>query len=368
MDITHVFKEVISDFGLWLDEMGIPEPVVAFGVRLVWLAVVLVCVWAVHWIARRVLLVLVHRAVRKSKATWDDVLLERGVFSRLSHIAPAVVIYAMAPVVFAGYDRAVAFMQAAAGIYMVGAGLLVANGLLDSVDQICRTSGFARKMPVKSFLQVIKIILYAAAVIIVVSLIIHKNPARLLAGLGAMTAVLMFIFKDAILGLVAGIQIMSNNMVHIGDWIEMPKYNADGDVIDISLTTVKVQNWDKTIATIPTYALVSDSFKNWRGMTESGGRRIKRAINIDMTSIRFCDEAMLARFRKFQYISEYIDAKQEELARWNADRQVDTSELVNGRRLTNIGTFRAYVAAYLRNHPKINKDMTFPISSIISWR
>ena len=343
----------------WFIGMGLPAPAAAFGVRVVWLLVVLVAAWVANWIARRVLLVLIRRAVMKSKTTWDNVLLERGVFSRLSHIAPAVVIYAMAPIVFEGFGRAVGFMQVGAGIYMVGVGLLVVNGVLDSMVEIYRTFEFARKMPIKGFLQVLKIVLYVAAVIVVVSLIIDKNPGKLLAGLGAMTAVSMLIFKDAILGLVAGIQLTTNSMVHIGDWIEMSKYGADGDVIDISLTTVKVQNWDKTIATIPTHALVSDSFKNWRGMSESGGRRIKRAINIDMTSVRFCDEAMLEKFKKFQYITDYIEAKREELAKWNADENVDDTELVNGRRLTNIGTFRAYVVAYLRCHPRIHQDMTF---------
>lgn len=343
----------------WLGGLGVPHQVSEFGVRMVWLVAVLLLAWVANWIAKGVLMTLIRRAVKKTKTTWDNVLLERGIFTRLSHLVPAVVIYSMAPIVFGGYGRAVSFMQVAAGIYMVGIGLLVVNGVLDSVVEIYRTFEFARKMPIKSFLQVIKIVIYVSATIIVISLILDKNPGKLLAGLGAMTAVLMLIFKDSILGLVGGIQLTTNNMVHIGDWIEMSKYGADGDVIDISLTTVKVQNWDKTIATIPTYALVTDSFRNWRGMTESGGRRIKRAINIDMTSVKFCDEAMLAEFSKFQYISDYIQAKKEELAKWNAAENVDESQLVNGRRLTNLGTFRAYLSAYLRHHPKIHKDMTF---------
>ncbi len=343
----------------WLVGVGVPEPAAAFVVRLVWFLAVLVAAWVANWIAKRVLLVLIRRAVKKSKTKWDDILVERGVFTRLSHIAPAVVIYLTAPVVFAGFSGAVGFMQAVAGIYMAAIGLLVVNGLLDSLVEIYRTFEFARKMPIKSFVQLVKIILYVSMGIVIVAIILKKDPTKLLAGLGAMTAVSMLVFKDSILGLVGGIQLTANNMVHIGDWIEMPKYGADGDVIDISLTTVKVQNWDKTIATIPTYALVSDSFKNWRGMSESGGRRIKRAINLDMTSVRFCDEPMLEKFKKFQYITGYIEAKREELAQWNADEHIDDTELVNGRRLTNIGTFRAYVVAYLRQHPKIHQDMTF---------
>jgi miniconductance mechanosensitive channel len=169
----------------------------------------------------------------------------------------------------------------------------------------------------------------------------------------------LLVFKDSILGLVASVQLSSNDMVRIGDWIEMPKYGADGDVIDVTLHTVKVQNWDKTITTIPAYSLISNSFKNWRGMTESGGRRIKRAIYIDMASIKFCTKEMLNRFEKFQLISEYIKSKRKEIARYNKEHNIDTSELINGRNLTNVGSFRAYVAAYLHNHPKIHRGLTF---------
>ena len=174
----------------------------------------------------------------------------------------------------------------------------------------------------------------------------------------------MLVFRDSILGFVAGIQLAANRMVSVGDWIEMPAYGADGDVLEVALTTVKVQNWDKTITTIPTYALISESFKNWRGMSESGGRRIKRSVSIDMSSIKFCDLEMLERFEKIQYISGYIEQKKNELKDFNRAMSVDTASLVNGRRMTNIGTFRAYVQAYLQNHPKINKDMTFLIRQL----
>jgi miniconductance mechanosensitive channel len=205
----------------------------------------------------------------------------------------------------------------------------------------------------------IKIVVGFTAAIIVLSILIGESPTVLLGGLGAMTAVLLLIFKDSILGFVAGIQLSTNNMVVIGDWIDMPKYGADGDVIDITLTTVKVQNWDKTITTIPTYALISDSFKNWRGMSESGGRRIKRSVYIDMTSVKFCTAETIERFRKIQYLSEYIENKTRELDEYNTARGVDNAVLVNGRRMTNLGTFRAYISAYLRNHPKIHQNMTF---------
>ena len=231
-------------------------------------------------------------------------------------------------------------------------------GLNAGVD-ILQSSKFSRDLPVKVVVQVLKLVLYSVATIAVISLIIGQSPSLLLGGLGAMTAVLMLIFKDSILGLVAGIQLSANQMVAPGDWIEMPKYGADGDVLEVALTTVKVKNWDKTITTIPTYALITESFKNWRGMSESGGRRIKRAINIDMDSIRFCDEEMLDRFAKIQYIAEYLEKKRHEISGWNAERNVDASDPLNGRQLTNLGTFRAYVVAYLRNHPMIHQEMTF---------
>ncbi len=174
----------------------------------------------------------------------------------------------------------------------------------------------------------------------------------------------MLIFKDPILRLVAGIQLSAHQMVSRGDWIEMPKYGADGDVLEVALTTVKIQNWDKTITTIPTYALITESFKNWRGMSESGGRRIKRALNIDIGSISFCDEEMLKRFSKIQYITEYLDEKRSEITHWNEERNVDAADPLNGRRLTNVGTFRAYVVAYLRHHPMIRQDMTFLVRQV----
>jgi miniconductance mechanosensitive channel len=287
-----------------------------------------------------------------SKTQWDDALAKHHVFALLSHLVPAIIIYFFAP-------DFVINMQLAAVIYMIIIGMLVINAFLSSVVDIYRTYEFARRTPIRGFMQVVKIVVFIAGGIIILGILVGRDPTKILAGFGAMTAVSMLIFKDAILGFVAGIQISANNMVHMGDWIAMPKYGADGDVIDITLTTVKVQNWDKTISTIPAYSLISDSFKNWRGMSESGGRRIKRAINLDMNTVRFCDETMLERLRKIQYLTEYIDSKKSEIDEHNKACNVIDTELVNGRRMTNVGTFRAYVIAYLKNHPKINQNMTF---------
>ena len=191
-----------------------------------------------------------------------------------------------------------------------------------------------------------------------------KSPLAILGGIGAMTAVLMLIFKDTILSFVSSIQISGYGLIHKGDWIEMPKYGADGDVIDIALHTIKVQNWDKTITVIPTSKLTEDSFKNWRGMTQSGGRRIKRSVNIDLNTVKFCDEDMIERFGKIQLISEYVKNKQEELNKYNEENNIDETQLVNGRRMTNIGTYRAYIEAYLRSHNKINHDLTYMVRQL----
>ena len=247
---------------------------------------------------------------------------------------------------------------------MILVGVFVYDSFLNSVTDIYNNYEISRQKPIKGYIQIIKIITYIFVAIFVIATLMGRSPWVLLSGLGAMTAILLLIFKDSILGLVAGVQLSVNDMVRIGDWIEMPKYGADGDVIDVSLNTVKVQNWDKTISTIPAYALISDSFKNWRGMSESGGRRIKRAVNIDMASIKFCDAEMLERFQKIQFIKDYIEKKKDELAQHNKKLNIDTSTLVNGRHMTNIGTFRAYIQAYLKNHPKIHQNMTFLIRQL----
>ena len=343
----------------WLIRLGLGEETAVFGVRMLAIVVMLALACIAYIIAKRVLLRLVKNLVERSKTIWDDILLKQKVFNRLSYFAPALVIYGMTPFVLSGSSAAITTLQLAAKICMVIVGLLVFDSFLNSVVDIYRTFEFSHKRPIRGFVQGAKIVLFVLAGIVILGMITGHSPTIVLGSFGAMMAVFMLIFKDSILGFVAGIQLSANGMIHIGDWIEMPKYGADGDVIDVALTTVKVQNWDKTIATIPTYALISDSFKNWRGMSESGGRRIKRAIYIDMSSVTFCTNQMLQKFKKFKYVSEYLERKIEEIKEHNLAAGVDESELVNGRHLTNIGTFRAYVVAYLRNHPKIHQEMTF---------
>ena len=317
-----------------------------------------------NFVVKRLIVSVVKSLVSRSRTTWDDALVKRRVFSKLSHLAPALVLYTGMPLALEGYGLLTSLHSSAALIYMILVAVLVVDSLLNAVHDIYGTYGISREVPIKSFLQVLKLVIYFVSGILILSIILDRTPLYFLSGLGALTVVLMLIFKDAILGFVAGIQLTANRMVAPGDWIEMPRYGADGDVVEMTLTTVKVQNWDKTITTVPTYALISESFKNWRGMQQSGGRRIKRAIHIDMNSIRFCTEEMIGRFSKIQYISKYVETKRAELAEYNRSAKVDDSSLANGRRMTNIGTFRAYVQAYLQNHPMVSQEMTLIIRQL----
>ncbi len=339
----------------WFAQQGLPPTAAEFASWASLAILVLLGAIVVYLVTHRVILAVVHRFVARTRSTWDDILVNRKVFSRASHLAPAIFISNTAGL----FPPVESEIQRFASIYMIVIGIGIINGLLRAAVDIYQTFESARHRPIKGYIQVIQIIVWIVGAIVMISMLINKSPIYLLGGLGAMTAVIILVFKDSILGLVASVQLSNNDMVRIGDWIEMSQYGADGTVVDVSLHTVKVQNWDKTITTIPSYALISNSFKNWRGMEESGGRRIKRSIYIDMHSIEFCTEDMLKRFRRFQLIRDYIEAKLKELQEFNEKHQVDTTELINGRRLTNLGTFRAYVAAYLRAHPMVHTEMTF---------
>jgi len=244
-------------------------------------------------------------------------------------------------------------------VRMLDAMLLAIRRAYDASAQI-------RGRSIRSYTDAAKIIAYIMAAIFVISILTGKSPWGILSVLGGFTVVLMLVFKDTILGFVASIQLSGHDMVRVGDWIEMPKYGADGDVIEVTINTVKVRNWDKTVTTIPTYTLVSDSFKNWRGMSESGGRRIKRSLYIDMNSVKFCTDAMLERFGGYQLIGDYVRTRKEEIEAHNREHSIDTSRLINGRRQTNLGVFRAYIAAYLKNHPRIHREMTFLVRHLAS--
>ncbi len=314
--------------------------------------------------AGKLIRTILPRVVKSTRIQWDNIMLREGVFATVAHFAPAAVVITLAPVVFEGSEYLLAFISTAMQVYITFIVVLLVFRFMNAALSIYQTYPVSRDIPIKGFLQLVKIITVCAAVIVTLAILLNKEPLIILSGLGALTAILLLIFKDSILGFVAGIMLISNRMVAHGDWIEMPKYGADGDVMDVSLATVKVQNWDKTITTIPTYALISDSFKNWRGMTESGGRRIKRALHIDMTSIAFLTPETLERFARIRFIRDYLERKKREIEEHNSLEETADSCLANGRRLTNIGTFRAYVAAYLRNHPMIRQDMTFLVRQL----
>ena len=312
-----------------------------------------------RWFSKRVLNRVVAAAVQKSTFKWDDILAEHGVFRRLTRLLPILVVYVALDLLFPEPSPPSEFGKRLLLSIAVLMTALLIDAIANGVYAICREMEFARQKPLRGYLQAIKIIIFLLAGITIVAILTRTSPWGIFSVLGGLTAVLLLVFKDTILGFVASLQLAGNDMVRIGDWIEAPKYGADGDVIDISIHTVKVRNWDKTIATIPTYGLVTDSFKNWRGMQESGGRRIKRSVFLDMNSITFCSDEMLARFAKIELVRDYLQNRQEEINRHNQEKNIDTTLPVNGRRQTNIGVFRAYVVAYLKAHPMIHQEMTF---------
>ena len=337
------------------------EELIARGIGLL---IIIILAALANLVARKFIVHFIYKAIEKSKNKHDDVFVKRNVFGRLSKLAPALVIYLLTPLVLTDNESVIQLVNTACMIYIVVIFLLIADSFINSVVEIYRPTAIKHHFPLKSISQVVKLLVYFIAVISIISLLFNESPLKLIAGLGAMTAVLMLVFKDPILGFVAGLQLSSNKMVAVNDWIEMPKHGVDGDVIEIGLTTVKIRNFDKTISTVPTQTLINDTVKNWRGMQESEGRRIKRSFLVDISSIRFCSVDDLKRYSKIEYIKDYIDNKQKEIIEHNKSKNVDLSSEVNGRRLTNVGTFRAYIEAYLRNHPDISKTLTLIVRQL----
>lgn len=324
----------------------------------------LLLAWLADLLTQRLLLRVAVRLVKASPVKWDDAILARGVIRRLAHAVPAVVVYLGVPLLPGLPEGLVVVVRNVAAAYVVLTAAQALSALLSSLQDIYEAGDpeRARSRPIKGYLQVAKIVLFVLAAVLVVAVLVDKSPLLLLSGFGAMTAVLMLVFKDTILSLVASVQLNSNDMVRVGDWIEMPQFGADGDVVDVALHTVKVQNWDKTITTLPTHALISGSFRNWRGMSEAGGRRIKRSLPIDQGTVRYLSDQEREDVARFVLLQPYLQAKAAELAEWNAQRQGKAP--VNLRRLTNLGTFRAYAAAYLKSHPGIRDDMTLLVRQL----
>ncbi|MDY0066899.1 MAG: mechanosensitive ion channel family protein [Steroidobacteraceae bacterium] len=323
------------------------------------LLALLAVVWFADLITNSILVRAIHRAVQITPTRWDNALLGRGVISRLAHVAPALVVHYGINFVSGLPAGAVLVVRGVASAYVVLTLALALGSLLDAVGRVYeqRDPERARSRPIKGYLQLLKIVIFLVAGILMLAALFDRDPLLLLSGLGAMTAVLMLVFKDTLLSLVASVQLSSHDMLRVGDWIEMPQLNADGFVIDMSLHTVKVENWDKTITSIPTWRLIGESFKNWRPMFESGGRRIKRSLYLDQASIRFLDESHARRLQRFALIDDYLERKRTEIDAYNARLIAEGRDPINSRRVTNVGTFRAYVEAYLRAHPGVNQKM-----------
>lgn len=314
----------------------------------------------VDYICRYLFLDMFKRLAKRTKNTWDDLIVERKIIHKMMHIIPAVLVYILLPFAFSADEapKVLLLLQRFCLIYIIGVSLRFINASLNVIHEIYNRKGTFKNKPLKGFIQIIQVTLFFIGFIFIISVLINKSPVSLFAGLGASAAILILVFKDTILGFVAGIQLSANDMLRAGDWITMEKYGANGTVIEVTLNAVKVRNFDNTITTIPPYALVTDAFQNWRGMSESAGRRVKRSIHIDMNSVRFCTPEMLEKFRKIALIADYVEAKEEELHQYNETHAIDDRVKVNGRRQTNLGVFRIYLFRYLQSLPNVNKQLT----------
>ncbi|MDM3562916.1 mechanosensitive ion channel [Proteus vulgaris] len=327
------------------------------------LAIIFLVALVLHFILHKLVLPRISKAVSQYDQKWQLSLEINKLFSRFAFLIQGIVVNIQA-LVWMGAGKTQEILTTSAQVWCLIFSLLMLFSIMDLCMQIMRNSSSFGRLPLKGIFQSLKLAASVLIGIMIISLLIGKSPLILLSGLGAMTAVLMLVFKDPIMGLVAGIQLSANNMISLGDWLEMPKYGADGAVIDISLTTVKVRNWDNTVTTIPTYSLISDSFKNWQAMTKSGGRRIKRSLSLDINSIHFLDKKQIDDLEKAHLLAPYIKNKESEINDFNATLGNESQVPLNQRAMTNIGTFRAYVEAYLKNHPNVHKQMTIMVRQL----
>ena len=316
---------------------------------------VLLLAWLSYIITKKFILSAIQKLIKRTKTEYDDILLNKKVLNRLSLILPLIILNEFAYLLPYGEE----FFSRAIESLIILVIILAIGIILTSFTEIHQRLDKYKKHPIKGYVQVVKIILYIWGIILIVGILTGQSPWTLLGGIGALTAIIILIFKDTILSFVASIQISSYDLVQVGDWIEMSKYGVDGDVMDISLNVIKVRNFDKTITTIPTYKLIEESFKNWRGMQQSGGRRIKRAIFVDQSSIKFADDEMIEKYKKINLLTDYISKKKAELDKHHAEKNITEQDVINKRRLTNVGTFREYIKSYLRQRKDINTNLTF---------
>ena len=348
-----------------LRELGFSVETADVWDRWVVLGFIVAIAFVSDFVCRQLLLRVVKRIVARTKATWDDILFEDRVLRRLCHIVPPVLIYFLLPLAFPPESGMVAFVLKLLLIYVIAVVLRFVNAFLKALHDVADQKEELQGKPLKGLMQTGQVIAFFVCIILIISILSDKSPARLLAGLGASAAILMLVFKDSIMGLVSGIQLTANDMLHVGDWISMSKYGVNGRVTEVTLNTVKVRNWDNTIVTVPPYLLISDSFQNWRPMQDSGGRRVMRSVNIDMNSVRFCTPEMLDRFRKIRLLKDYIDETERLIAESNEQAGVENDpEPVNGLHQTNLGVFRAYLERYLRSLAGINQEMMLMVRQL----
>lgn len=348
----------------YLQEAGISTQYLLFVKMLALVVITLLVAAILGYIAHRIFLSIFHRFAKKTATQFDDFLLENKTISNIALVIPYIVVYNGLTTIFADFPGLLKFAKMIADCYMVWLLIIIARSFLRAGRDYLKTTDKFKDKPIESFVQLIMIFLYITGGLVVFSLLTGKSVLTFLTAMGAASAVLLLVFKDTILGFVASIQVSINDMVRIGDWISMDKYSADGDVVEINLATVKVQNWDKTITTIPTYYLISDSFKNWRGMQDSGGRRIKRALHIKISSVRHLSDADIEELMQITLLKNYLQKKQKEITDYNQNNNVDKNCLVNGRHLTNIGVFRQYINEFIGQHPDLHKDMTMMVRQL----
>lgn len=315
-------------------------------------------------IVRFILFTIFTKLVKKTKTDWDDLLVENRVFYALAHLIPVLFIFYIIPQVLDHNLVWVEYLERLSKSVIIVVFIVLLFRILNVIKTILNRLETFKGKPLDSYFQLAKIVISIILSLLILSILSNTKITYFFGAFGAMTAVLILVFKDTILGFIASIQLAANDMIRVGDWVSMDKYGADGDVIEINLTTVKVRNWDKTITTVPTYSFISDSFKNWRGMQETGARRIARSIFINQNTIKFCDEELIQRFKKIHLLKSYIEEKEEEIRKYNTENNIDTEQVSNGRRITNIGTLRAYLLRYIENHPKINKELTILVRQL----
>lgn len=331
---------------------------------LVRVLLLLAAAWLANFVVKKILLRGVLAVISYTPAGRDKELFESNVIARIANVVPALVIsYGVMTITQLPAEVGIVVRNVCNAFIVLTLARAI-SGILTVVNTVYERRPDAHQKPIKGYIQVVKIGIYAIAAILVIAALIDRSPVILLSGLGAMAAVLMLVFQDTLLSLVASVQISSNDIIRVGDWVEMPNLGVDGDVIDIALHTVKVQNWDKTISTIPTKRFINDPFKNWRGMQESGGRRIKRSLMLDQNSVHFLSSEERKKLSRFRLLRDYLTSKQQEIDEWNQKLKDEGKEPVNTRRISNIGTFRAYVVQYLKNHPRIHQDMTLMVRQL----